>query len=104
VRRAIRPVRRATPWGQPLDGAVAESEEDQFGQLSGGGHDADVAAPAGADLVADLPEVGGGGHALDGLDRGPADQAAALFICGSPGRQRAGCPVDFRFLDLLGGG
>src|SRR4029453_4732332 len=50
-----------------------------LGQLAGGGHDADVASAAGTDLVAELAQGGVRADPLDGLDRGPADQPAALF-------------------------
>src|SRR5690242_21881454 len=74
--RAPVPCSRRWPGrgGQAADVAVAQSEVDQLGQLAGGGDDADVAAAASADLVADLPEAGVRGYPLDGLDRGPSHQ------------------------------
>ena len=54
---------------------IAQAVEHQFGKFAGGGHDSDVAAAAGANLVADLAEAGVCGDALHGLDRGPAHQA-----------------------------
>ena len=45
--------------------AVAQRVEDQLGQLSCGGDDADVAPAPGADPVADLPETGVRGNPLD---------------------------------------
>jgi hypothetical protein len=49
---------RGLGWGgQAADVAVAQPEEDQLGQLAGGGDDADVAAAAGGDVVADLVGV-----------------------------------------------
>src|SRR3954451_963104 len=61
-----------------------QPEEDQLGQLAGAGDDADVAAAAGGDVVADLPETGVRGYPLDGLDRGPPHQPAAYL--GDPAR------------------
>jgi hypothetical protein len=91
--------------GHAAETAVAQPVEHQLGQLAGGGDHTDVATPAGGDPVADLAEPGVSTNALHGLDRGPPDQAAALFICGNPERQLAGCPlILFLFLDLLGGG
>ncbi|MEN3267808.1 MAG: hypothetical protein V7646_4702, partial [Pseudonocardia sp.] len=52
-------------------------------QLAGRGDHADVAAAPLTDPVPDLPESGMGTHALHSLDRGPADQRRALFICGT---------------------
>jgi len=81
-RRRIHGVRGC--WrAQATQPAVTQPVEHQLGQLAGGGDHADVAAPAGGDPVADLPEPGVSTDALHGLDRGPADQATALFICGT---------------------
>jgi hypothetical protein len=44
-----------------------------------------------------LPEPGVRGHTLHGLDRGPAHQPAALFICGTRDVNPAGAVV----FDLL---
>ena len=74
---------RPVAGGQAADVVIAQAVEHQRDQLPGGGDDADVAAAAFADPVAGLPEAGVRGHALHGLDRGPAHQPAALFICGT---------------------
>src|SRR5690349_2779107 len=65
--------------GQAADAAVTQPVEHQLDQLTGGGDHPDVAAPPLPDPVADLPEPGVGTEALHGLDRGPPDQATALF-------------------------
>jgi hypothetical protein len=62
---------------------IAQAVEDQPDQLAGRGDDSDVAAAPGRDPVAGLAEAGVSGKALHGLDRGPADQPGALFICGT---------------------
>ena len=68
--------------GQTTDVMVAQAVEHQPGQLAGGGDHTDVAATTLPDPVSVLPEQGMTGYALHGLDRGPAHQPAALFICG----------------------
>jgi hypothetical protein len=88
----------------PSRGRRPLPEEDQLGQLAGGGDDTDVAAAAGTDLVADVPQAGVRGHAVSGLDRGPPHQAAPLLICGNPERQLAVATDILILLDLLGGG
>jgi hypothetical protein len=76
---------------QAADPAVAQPVEHQFGELAGGGDHADVAATAGGDPVADLPEPGVSADALDGLDRRPPDQPRSQgpgvvpFWCDVPG-------------------
>jgi hypothetical protein len=71
---------------------VAQSVEDDGEQFAGGGDHTDIASAAGSDLVADLPEPGAFTDSLDGLDGGPADQFAALFICGYLDIKSAGDP------------
>jgi len=71
--------RRCGSSGEAADVVVAQAVEHQDDQLAGGGHHTDVAATTGGDPVAVLPEAGVRGHALHGLDRGPAHQPAALL-------------------------
>ena len=59
--------------------SVAQPVEDQFDEFSSRRDDADVAPAAGADVVAELSQAAMGAGTLDGFDRGPAHQFAALF-------------------------
>ena len=83
--------------GSRLEGAdvaVAQAVVDQGEQAAGDRDGGDVAAAAGGDLRRGAGQPAGWRRdALRGLDRGPADQRGALFICGNPGRPLAGCPV-----------
>ena len=58
---------------------ITQAVEHQHDQLTGGGHDPDVAATPLTDPVADLSEPGVRGNPLNGLDRSPADQGRALL-------------------------
>ena len=67
------------PRGQAADVVITQAVEHQCDQVAGGGDHADVAAPPRADPIAALPEAGVRGHALHGLDRGPAHQPGTLL-------------------------
>jgi hypothetical protein len=82
---------------QAADVVITQPVEHEGDQVAGGGHDADVAAASLRDPVPTFPEPGMSGHPLYGLDRGPAHQSAALFICGTRDVNPAGDVV----FDLL---
>lgn len=61
---------------------VAQRVVDELQLAAGGRHDRDVVPTLGSDLLAERAQDGVTGQPLNGLDHGPADQGAALFICG----------------------
>ena len=58
---------------------ISQAVEHEGDQFSGGGDGPDVAATTLTDPVSTTAKPGVRGHALHGLDRGPADQAGALL-------------------------
>jgi hypothetical protein len=81
---------------------VAEGVVDQLDQLARSCHGADVAAAAGRDPIAVGSEPGVGAEALHGLDRGPADQPAALFGDPATAHGRVGLVMLWRQPRLAG--
>ena len=71
--------------GQAADSSVPEAVVDEGEKLAGRRHPADILAPPIGDAVLVGPDRCRAPLARRGLDRGPADQAAALLICG-PGQ------------------
>jgi hypothetical protein len=71
------------PGGERADLAVAQAVEDQGEQSAGRGDDADVAAAGGDDPGTVGGELAPDADVLAGLNRGPAHQFRALFICGT---------------------
>src|SRR5512142_2108600 len=64
---------------QGTDVVVAQRVVDVLELAAGGGHDGDVVAALGGDLLPERAQDGVLGQELDRFDHGPADQGAALF-------------------------